>query len=141
MNSDHPIFPQVSQDPMGLIWPKTGSNRAQNTAKNVGDFSFFVVFDIIMEVLRDFNYSKWLILTPAHIAILFGTFLELPEKQLNLHPWTLYLSQTYCKTYKTNMDTPLENNIFISENLKLWKVWKVCAPSFWVFENVFFLQF
>ena len=72
---------------------------------------------------------KWLILTPGHIAILFGRFLELPKNRLNLDPRTPYLSP------KKIMATPLNNNIFfIYEILSILKLLEgFYVPTVWKF--------
>ena len=67
--------------------PRAGSNRAQNTAKNVSDLLFFLRLFIYIFFLFFFGgvafwvliIPIWLIQVPGHIAILFGTFLELPK--------------------------------------------------------------
>ena len=42
----------------------------------------------------------WLILTPGHIAIVFGTFLELPTNRLSMDARTSYLLPKYFKKHK-----------------------------------------
>ena len=81
---------------------------------------------------------KWLILTPGHTAILFGWFLELPTTRSNLDPRTLYSAPIYFKNTR-RYGRILGFLFFVSDNLKLWKCWKVCVPHFlkyWIFDNL-----
>ena len=75
------------QEPMAMPWgPKTGSNRARNTANMLSDVLFFLVFNVSLWIWGDLIIREWLILTPGHTAILFGTFLERPKID---QTWTL----------------------------------------------------
>ena len=47
-----------SVNSLGLVGPKTGSNRAQNTANKNKVLGLSGFFNIIMGFLGDFNYSK-----------------------------------------------------------------------------------
>ena len=95
----------------------------------MGFFGFFII-------------QKWLINDPWSIAIFFETFLERPKMWLNM---TRRYHQNISKNTRTCTGTSLEHILFISENLKLWKRWQVCALGFsnflfwiliiWSFEN------
>ena len=78
----HPMFAAVSPRQAG----------AQNTANELGDFLFFVFFMYARGLLGFKIIPKWVMLTPGHIPILFGSFLALPECLPNLAPYTFYLS-------------------------------------------------
>ena len=80
---------------------QTGSDRAQNTVNILGDV--FVLFGFLMyfqEFLWDSIIPKLLMFTSGHIAILVGTFWELPKNRPNMDPRSLYLLQKYLKQYK-----------------------------------------
>ena len=71
---------------------KTGSNRAQHTATCLGEFLFVLGFSIYLCGFGGLIYSQIANLDSQianldpQIAILFGLFLELPKKRLNLDP-------------------------------------------------------
>ena len=58
---------------------KTESIRAQNTANKLSDVLCFLSSQCFFCCSVGFNSSQLQILTSGHIAILFGTFLEIPE--------------------------------------------------------------
>ena len=55
------------------MWPKTVSNRARNTANDLGVFlDCLGCFKCFWGILWVAIIPKWLIKVPGHIAILFG---------------------------------------------------------------------
>ena len=107
-------------------------------------FSWFV--DVSMELFKGFNYSKWPILTPGHIAILFGWFLELPKNLLNMDPRTPYLSPKYLKKKKKTWTHPWTYYVHIWEyailNLlegrctKLFEILELDVLKLWELESL-----
>ena len=71
---------------------------------------------------------KWLILSPGHIAILFGMISGTSKNRLNVDPRSLYLSPKYFKKYK-KYGNILGKYYFSSRNLIVCK-WKVYVPNF-----------
>ena len=65
----------------------------------------------------------------------FLDFFERPTMWPNMDPRTPYLSPKYFKTCKKLWEHPWKIG-FISENLKFWKLWKVCVYKFLKFENL-----
>ena len=61
----------------------------------------------------------------------------------NVDPRTRYLSTKYFKNTRKVMGSSLENIlIFIPENLRFWKCWKVCVPSvFFIYTYIYILCF
>ena len=99
---------------VGTRKAKTGSNRAQNTATNLGDLLGFLGF---LLYFRGFFWGliipKWLILVPGWIAILFWTCLELPKNRPNVGPYTPYLLQKDFKQYKKIVETFYEQLLIL----------------------------
>ena len=112
---------------MSSCWPrpKKKSNRAQNRANILSDF---VCFSWFFDVLIG-GFQKWRINDSWSIATLFGTVLERPKMRPNLDPRNPYLSPTYFKTIQEKLWGHPWKLFFISENLKLWELWKVGAPN------------
>ena len=95
--------------------------RAQNTANMLGDclvcLGFLLYFWGFLAVL--IIIPKLRILTPGHIAILFGWFLELPKIRLNMDPRTPYLSPKYFLGNIRNIGTSLK---ILFSYMRIWKV-------------------
>ena len=59
----------------------------------------FLVFEWLLGVLI---IPNWLTMTSGHIAILFGTCLELPKDGPNIDPQAPYCLQKYLQKNKNN---------------------------------------
>ena len=98
-------------------------------------FCFAWLPNVFMGVWALLIIPKWLVLTPGHIAIRFGWFLELPKNQLNLDPRTPYLSPKYFKKYKKHYGDILDFSY-----LRIWKSEIIgryaCLFTFRYFENL-----
>ena len=107
--------------------PKIG---ARNTAKNISDFVAFSWFlDIIMGLFGAFNHSQI-----AHFdsrtycntfCMISGTTKHVTKSGPSDPVFITKIFQKIQETY----GNILENLIFISENLKVWKSWKVDVPN------------
>ena len=119
--------------------PKTGSNRAQKYGNNFrrcfGLSGFFIINIKFLGVLI---IPKSLILTPGHVAILFGWFLELPTNRLNLDPRTPNLSPKYLKKTRKNGNI-LENIMFYIWESAILKILEAIRTTF--FEILEFYHF
>ena len=90
--------------------PKTGSNRAQNTATQIKRFLSFLMYVFLLGGLI---LPNWLINDSGHIAILleyFGEFQKC-EQRSTLRP-LIYCRNTTLQTYK-NIWTHLKNILFV----------------------------
>ena len=105
-------------------------------------FGIFLAFQRILKGLGVLIIPKLLILTSGDIALLFGSFLGLPKKRLNMNPQPPSLLKKYFKTYKKNMETFLENLIVAYLRIRKFEnVGKYVCQSFRLYISISIFSF
>ena len=120
---------------------------------------FFLGFLMYFEwFLGALIIPKWLMLTSRRIAILFGSFLELPKMWQNMDPRAPYLLQKYFKRIRKHMDIFYKHHLFVNmhieklekfgksvyrffELLNIWNFGVAKHLRFWIFKNLELLRF
>ena len=96
-----------SQIPSGPSGPKTGSNRARNTAKSLGDAFVFCSVDVLMD-LDFFNYSKMVDFDSRTYCNIFLMISGTSNKSTKSGPLDPVFITIILQNYKTSMGTSSE---------------------------------
>ena len=123
--------------------PKTGSNRAQNTANCLGDSCVVsCFFNVLIGAYGVLIIPKWLKFDSWSIPILYGWFWELlkfsifwtrSDPRTPYFSW-IYLLQKIQEKSGNILGKILSMEIWELKFSKFSKFWKPWVSNFWIFE-------